>query len=976
MARRFSSIRTWLIMLILVPLTSLAGLWAFATATTYGDARQLQQSNQFQEKSLLPTQRLIEALQKERRLSVGRLAGARSATPAALAAQRRATDQIRTAARRHASDRRLRNAIDRQVVRRIDAFLARLDALGQIRAGVDARTTDRARALEEYSGLVDAAFAIYASVAPADARIAAQAGRLITLARAREFLSREDALVAGATGGGHLTAAERAQFAQLVGAQRHMYADNTGGLPADQAERLRNLFAAPEAVQLRRFEEQIVRGADPVESRAPQGRAGENRGGRAGTGPAGANRPGTGQGGTGQNGGGTPAVDAAAWRVTADTVTARLFAFENAALEHLTTWASDIAFGVVRRLALAAGVGLLAIIFSVVVAVRVSRRVLGESKTLARGVGDFTRRTLPQLAERARDGRPIDDIEDVPDQEYRISEIREISESFRRARDAVLAAAARELEVRNGLSEVFVNLARRNQALLHRQLSLLDTMERRTEDPNELSDLFRLDHLATRMRRHAEGLVILAGKSAGRGWRRPVPLVDVVRGAVAEVEDYPRVRVQPLPRVALQGTAVADVIHMLAEIVENATTYSPPQSPVRVSGHTVANGLVVEVEDRGLGMTEHDMAVANERLAEPPEFDPADSARLGLFVVARLARRHGITVTLRPSPYGGTTAIALIPNSLITDVPEQEQGGRRGTTGPMALPEPAGVAARGAGAARSGGSGPVRLVPGGSGGGAGEDAAGRTLSPAPPTSPADPSASALRSTEQNPTTTEHTSTAEHPTSAERAETARSAESAPAAEPAETAGSATPGESGEHARGETAGGGPAAGEPSRSGPPQEQPLAEGGLLPRRKKQTHLAPQLKERVDAELAAERRRRAAPPPLPGQVPPPAPEGAQEPAVPLAAPVAPADPAPAAPNAADPPTAGGPRGHDQVHDVPDGPGVPDPGGPDPGTEPPRTPEEMRSIMSSMQRGWERGRSESGRSAQAGRSRTEEDDTR
>ncbi|MCQ0005045.1 ATP-binding protein [Actinomadura madurae] len=155
------------------------------------------------------------------------------------------------------------------------------------------------------------------------------------------------------------------------------------------------------------------------------------------------------------------------------------------------------------------------------------------------------------------------------------------------------------------------------------------------------------------MRRHAEGLVILAGKSAGRGWRRPVPLVDVVRGAVAEVEDYPRVRVQPLPRIALLGSAVADVIHLLAEVVENATTFSPPQSPVRVSGHPVASGFAIEVEDRGLGMTEEALRAANERLANPPEFDPSDSAQLGLFVVARLAQRHDITVTLRPSPYGG-----------------------------------------------------------------------------------------------------------------------------------------------------------------------------------------------------------------------------------------------------------------------------------------------------------------------------------
>ncbi|MCP9983392.1 sensor histidine kinase [Actinomadura madurae] len=281
-----------------------------------------------------------------------------------------------------------------------------------------------------------------------------------------------------------------------------------------------------------------------------------------------------------------------------------------------------------------------------------SRRLLRECRTLAAGVVDFTRKRLPMLAEQIRAGGPPEP-EPAPDVEYHITEIRQIADSFDRAREAVLVAAEGEVAARRGISEVFVNLARRNQALLHRQLSLLDSMERRTEDPSELSDLFRLDHLATRMRRHAEGLVILAGKSAGRGWRRPVPLVDVVRGAVAEVEDYPRVRVQPLPRIALLGSAVADVIHLLAEVVENATTFSPPQSPVRVSGHPVASGFAIEVEDRGLGMTEEALRAANERLANPPEFDPSDSAQLGLFVVARLAQRHDITVTLRPSPYGG-----------------------------------------------------------------------------------------------------------------------------------------------------------------------------------------------------------------------------------------------------------------------------------------------------------------------------------
>ncbi len=178
--------------------------------------------------------------------------------------------------------------------------------------------------------------------------------------------------------------------------------------------------------------------------------------------------------------------------------------------------------------------------------------------------------------------------------------------------------------------------------LLHRQLTLLDAMERRTENPAELEDLFRLDHLTTRMRRHAEGLIILSGGSPGRAWRKPVRMVDVVRAAVGEVEDYARVIVRPFPGTGLLGSAVADVTHLIAELVENAAVYSPPQTQVTVQGEVVAHGFCLEIDDRGLGLSEQALAEINQRLAVEQEFDLADTDRLGLFVVSRLARRHGI----------------------------------------------------------------------------------------------------------------------------------------------------------------------------------------------------------------------------------------------------------------------------------------------------------------------------------------------
>ena len=262
-------------------------------------------------------------------------------------------------------------------------------------------------------------------------------------------------------------------------------------------------------------------------------------------------------------------------------------------------------------------------------------------------------------------------------------EIGRVGQAFEEVRQTAIRAAVEEARLRQGLNDVFRSLARRSQSLLHRQLTLLDQMERRASDPEALDDLFRLDHLTTRMRRHAEGLVILAGAPPGRGWSSPVRMVDVMRGAIAEVEDYARVSVATRSQAALAGSAVADVIHLLAELIENATTLSPPYTSVRVSGNTVANGFAIEVEDRGLGMSPPRLAELNDRLANPPEFNPSDSEQLGLFVVSQLAKRHGVRVTLKASPYGGTAAIVLIPRHLVVT----EEAFRAGLPG-----EPASVA--------------------------------------------------------------------------------------------------------------------------------------------------------------------------------------------------------------------------------------------------------------------------------------------
>ena len=227
------------------------------------------------------------------------------------------------------------------------------------------------------------------------------------------------------------------------------------------------------------------------------------------------------------------------------------------------------------------------------------------------------------------------------------------------------AATASESGLRDGLRQVFVSLAKRNQSLLQRQLRLIDTLEQKASDPAALADLFALDHLTTRMRRHAESLAILSGAAPGRSWREPVPAIDVIRAAIAEVEDYRRVSVLTAAEDAVMGPAVADMIHLLAELIENATLYSPSGTRVEIRAGRVANGFAVEIDDRGLGIEPDQLREINQQLASPPDFDLADADRLGLFVGAKLAAKHGVRVSLRPSPYGGTSAIALLPNSIV-----------------------------------------------------------------------------------------------------------------------------------------------------------------------------------------------------------------------------------------------------------------------------------------------------------------------
>jgi signal transduction histidine kinase len=360
---------------------------------------------------------------------------------------------------------------------------------------------------------------------------------------------------------------------------------------------------------------------------------------------------------------------------------------ELAAVDNVVGRAMPVVAGVVGRLLVVACLGLVAVLMCVGTARTIVRQLLG----LRDAADKLANQSLPQVVARLSAGERVDPADQAPPLDLSGGELGALAAAFNAVQQTALAAAVGQAEIRFKVRDVFLALARRQQGLVDRQLRLLDAVERRVTDEHTTAELYHLDHLATRMRRTAENLIVLSGAGTGRTWREAMPLVDVVRGAISEVEDYQRVQLQPLDGVHLDGRAAGDMIHLLAELIDNATRFSPPFSPVTIAGHRVAHGFVLEIEDGGLGMSADDLEAFNARLQDPPSFDAVDVSHLGLYVVAQLARRYGIQVTMRASAYGGICAVALIPEALLQhDLPAPQP------TGSAPVPQPRQQATAGA----------------------------------------------------------------------------------------------------------------------------------------------------------------------------------------------------------------------------------------------------------------------------------------
>ncbi|WP_431931002.1 sensor histidine kinase [Nonomuraea jabiensis] len=349
-----------------------------------------------------------------------------------------------------------------------------------------------------------------------------------------------------------------------------------------------------------------------------------------------------------------------------DTVD-RLHTVQRALLEQVGTRSADIQSS--DRSAATLNVIILAVLLLLVLAITavMARSLVTPLRRLRRDALLIASQRLPELVRQLRNSEVDTTAIQVPP--IAISskdEIGEVARAFDEVHREAVRLAGEEARLRANVNAMFVNLSRRSQTLVERQITLIDGLEQGEQDEQRLGNLFRLDHLATRMRRNSENLLVLAGQETPRRWSKPVKLVDVARASLSEVENYDRVVLQVPDGVAVAGQAVNDVIHLLAELVENALSFSPQEAQVTVSGSRIdGGGMMLSITDSGIGMTPDELALANERLIDAPTVDVSVSRRMGLFVVARLAHRHGIRVQLRPHESGGLTAMILMPEAML-----------------------------------------------------------------------------------------------------------------------------------------------------------------------------------------------------------------------------------------------------------------------------------------------------------------------
>ncbi|MEU8574099.1 sensor histidine kinase [Streptomyces asoensis] len=677
--RRLGSIRLSLILLALVPGVTLAAMWGVTTTQMFEEGLRLRaQTGLSRSTGAMGTEATL-ALQQERSLSAVWLASRPAGSRAALETQRRKTDTAVAELVARSDDIQQAPA---RVRDRLYSVVASVGSLEYYRGQVDDPTDiTAAQALDQYTSIIDDQIHAFQELSQVDdGDLTSQAGPLVALEHAAELVSEEDLQLTLAGPGRRMDAKTWAAFAQLVHTRRWLVQDQI--VPS-----LTGTAKAETEKILTSYQWQILQS---VEDKVLAARSSQSRNGDVVL----------------------PDVQKE-WRAALIEVSDQysgLIRLRTTAL--LQRSADEARHLLITAASLSAG-GLVALLVCVVMSWRITRSLSRRLHGLRMATLSLAHERLPDVVARLERGETVDVDTAAPGLDYGGDELGQVAQAFNTAQRTAVHTAVELADTRRGFEKVILGIARQSQNLVNLQLSKLDALERRHQDPDVLAGLYELDSTASQLRRYEENLVIISGGRPGRSWTEPVALIDILRSAVGEVAEYRRAEVHTEEEVYIAPPAVADVIHLLAELIDNATAYSPAPSPVGVRATLVARGLAIEVEDRGLGLSEEDYASFNAQLAVPPQFDVvalADDLRLGMFVIARLANRHGITVTLRSSPYGGTTAIVLIPHDTVVRESPAAPGTGPADTAASAGPTTAAAASAGPTTAATPGTGPVDVA--------------------------------------------------------------------------------------------------------------------------------------------------------------------------------------------------------------------------------------------------------------------------
>ncbi|WP_433632606.1 sensor histidine kinase [Nocardia sp. CA-120079] len=545
-----------------------------------------------------------------------------------------------------------------------DVLTGLASELPAVRAKVDTNTLSMMDAyafFNRLTGVVRQSMVSFAHSAP-DTELALALATVTDLFTAADAMARGHDLAVAAEAAGALSPAEFDEFADQVGFYHAQLQNLETSMTPQVRAQWQALSTSPELRRLADIENILIRrGAIPLASSADNSSTAQSRGNPSRTGSSnGASDPDA----------DAPPVSTADWNAAITKVSDDMLRMWTGEGEYVSTLSRQMGEDNSRNSMLAGAAVLIVTLAAFATTLQLSRRMIRRLHRLRTETTRMTDDQLPGIMAALDRGEQVNIENEMSTLDFGTDEIGQVADAFNRAQLAAVNAAATEARTREGVNSVFVNIAHRSQVVLHRHLKLLDEAEFEQEDPKVLDLLFRLHHLATRERRNAENLIILGGQQPRRQWRKPVRLDELVRGAIAETEDYARVHVGRLPEVSVSGGVVADLLHLLAELIDNATSFSPPESRVDVSGNAVGKGIVIEVVDQGLGMPVERMDSFNQTLSNPPDFAFAalsQENRLGLFVVARLSARIDVSVRLAESEYGGVKAIVLVPLSLLSE---------------------------------------------------------------------------------------------------------------------------------------------------------------------------------------------------------------------------------------------------------------------------------------------------------------------